>query len=237
MMDINCDMGEGMGNEEQLIPFINSANIACGYHAGNTAIMLQTIQLCLQHAIHIGAHPSFNDKENFGRKAMQLSSAEIYTLVTEQLKIINAITVENNAILHHVKPHGALYNMAAVDAELSAVIVQAVKDFNAALIYYGLSGSVMITAANKIGLQTANEVFADRTYQDDGTLTPRNKPNALFTNTSDVQQQVLKFKKENKVTTVSGKDIFMQADTVCIHGDGEQAVDFAKAVYKILHET
>lgn len=235
-MDINCDMGEGMGNEEELIPFINSANIACGYHAGNIAIMQQTIQLCLQHGVHIGAHPSFNDKENFGRTAMQLPAAKIYSLVTEQLKLMDAIVLDHGASLHHIKPHGALYNMAAVDIELAKVIAQAVKDFDGSLIYYGLSGSVMITEANKLGLQTFNEVFADRTYQDDGTLTQRSKPNALLTNIADVQQQVLKFVKENKVTTVTGKDIFIQADTICVHGDGIHAVDFAKAVYKQLHE-
>jgi 5-oxoprolinase (ATP-hydrolysing) subunit A len=236
VIDINCDMGEGVGNEEQLIPFIKSANIACGYHAGNAATMRQVIQLCLQHNVKIGAHPSFLDRENFGRTAMKLSSKEIYILITEQLKIINAIALEMGAMLHHVKPHGALYNMAAADSALAKIIAQAVKDFDASLIYYGLSGSVMITEAKKIGLQTFNEVFADRTYHYDGTLTPRSKPNALLTNLNDVQQQVLKFIKENKVTSVTGQDIFVQADTICVHGDGVHAVDFAKAVYKQLHE-
>ena len=229
-------MGEGIGNEEALMPFIHSANIACGYHAGNAATMRQVIRLCLQHNVKIGAHPSFLDRENFGRTAMQLPVSEIYTLITGQLKIINAIALECCATLHHVKPHGALYNMAAADSALAKVIAQAVMDFDASLIYYGLAGSVMITEAKKIGLQTFNEVFADRTYQDDGTLTPRSKPNALLTDITDVQKQVLKFVKENKVTTVTGQDIFIQADTICIHGDGTHAVDFAKAVYKQLHE-
>ncbi len=236
MIDINCDMGEGADNEEQLMPFIHSANIACGYHAGNAATMWQVIQLCLQHNVKIGAHPSFLDRENFGRTAMKLSSVEIYNLIKEQLTIINAIVLEMGGMLHHIKPHGALYNMAAADSALAKIIAQAVKDFDASLIYYGLSGSVMITEAKKLGLQTASEVFADRTYQDDGTLTPRSKPNAMLTDLNDVQQQVLKFIKENKVTTVTGQDIFIQADTICIHGDGVHAVDFAKAVYKQLHE-
>ena len=229
-------MGEGAGNEKELMPFINSANIACGYHAGDAAIMQQAIQLCLQHAVHIGAHPSFLDRTNFGRTPMQLPAAAIYSLVTEQLKIISAIALKCGATLHHVKPHGALYNMAAVDSSLAKVIAQAVKDFDASLIYYGLSGSVMIAEANKLGLQTANEVFADRTYQNDGTLTSRTKPNALLTDMEDVQKQVLKFIKENKVTTVTGKDIFIKADTICIHGDAVHAVDVAKAVHKQLHE-
>jgi 5-oxoprolinase (ATP-hydrolysing) subunit A len=229
-------MGEGIGNEEELMPFINSANIACGYHAGDADTMLRVIQLCLQHGVHIGAHPSFFDRVNFGRTAIQLQVAEIYSLITEQLKTINAIALKCGAKLHHVKPHGALYNMAAADSVLANVIAQAVKDFDASLIYYGLSGSVMIGEANKLGLKTANEVFADRTYQDDGALTSRNKPNALLTDINNVQQQVMKFAKENKVTTVSGKDIFLQADTICIHGDGIHAVDFARAVYKQLHE-
>ena len=229
-------MGEGTGNEETLMPFINSANIACGYHAGNAATMRHVSQLCLQHNVNIGAHPSFLDRENFGRTAMQLPVSEIYALITGQLKIINEISLECGATLHHVKPHGALYNMAAADSALAKVIAQAVKDFDASLIYYGLAGSVMITEANKLGLKTANEVFADRTYQPDGTLTARSKPNALLTDINDVQKQVLKFVKENKVTTVTGQDIFIQADTICIHGDGTHAVDFAKAVYKQLHE-
>jgi UPF0271 protein len=236
LIDINCDMGEGVGNEAALMPFICSANIACGYHAGDAATMRQVIKLCLQHAVHIGAHPSFLDRENFGRNAMHLPGAAIYQLITEQLKTINALALECGTALHHVKLHGALYNMAATDSELAKVVAQAVKDFNASLIYYGLSGSVMVSEANKLGLQTFNEVFADRTYQDDATLTPRSKSNALLTDIDEVKKQLLKFVKENKVTTITGQDIFVQADTICIHGDGPHAVDFAKAIYTQLYE-
>lgn len=236
MIDINCDMGEELNNEAALMPFIYSANIACGTHAGNQEIMRHVIALCLQYDVHIGAHPSFADRKNFGRIEMQLPLADLYTLVTEQLQLINGIVIELGAKLHHVKPHGALYNMAAKNSVLANVIATAVKDFDPALVYYGLSGSVMVTEANKAGLQTFNEVFADRTYQDDGTLTPRIHPNALITDESKVQQQVKKFVNENTVTTTTGKDIFIQADTICIHGDGAHAVDFAKAVFKQLHE-
>ena len=154
-------MGEGIGNEELLMPFINSANIACGYHAGDEATMQQVIELCLRYNVNIGAHPSFLDRENFGRTEMQLSSSAIYELVTDQLTLINKITLRCAGKLHHVKPHGALYNMAAKDAALAKTIAQAVKDFDTSLIYYGLSGSVMITEATHLGLQTANEAFAD----------------------------------------------------------------------------
>lgn len=235
-MDINCDMGEGTGNEELLMPFINSANIACGYHAGNEATMQQVIDLCLEHNVHIGAHPSFLDRQNFGRTEMHLPASEIYQLVTDQLVVLNNIITKKGGKMHHVKPHGALYNMAAKDAVLAKAIALAVKDFDSSLIYYGLSGSVMITEAADLGLQTANEVFADRTYQPDGTLTPRSLPDALVGNTDDAVKQVVRFVKENKVITVTGEEIHVRADTICIHGDGKHAVEFAKAIYQKLNE-
>lgn len=235
-MDINCDMGEGTGNEELLMPFINSANIACGYHAGNEATMQQVIDLCLEHNVHIGAHPSFLDRQNFGRTEMHLPASEIYQLVIDQLEVLNNIITKKGGKMHHVKPHGALYNMAAKDAVLAKAIALAVKDFDSSLIYYGLSGSVMITEAADLGLQTANEVFADRTYQPDGTLTPRSLPNALVGNTDDAVKQVVRFVKENKVITVTGEEIHVRADTICIHGDGKHAVEFAKAIYQKLNE-
>jgi 5-oxoprolinase (ATP-hydrolysing) subunit A len=230
VIDINCDMGEGMGNEKELMSFISSANIACGYHAGDAATMKEVINFCLQYNVNIGAHPSFFDRGNFGRTNMQLSPQEIYTIVTDQLITINTIALECEATLHHVKPHGALYNMAAKDIVTAAAIANAVKDFDERLIYFGLSGSVMIAAAEKIGLQTANEVFADRTYQADGTLTPRTQPNALIKDKAAMLHQVVQMKNENKVTAVTGEQIFIKADTICIHGDGEHALEFAKTI-------
>jgi UPF0271 protein len=229
-------MGEGIGNEMQLMAYINSANIACGYHAGDAATMQYVIELCLQHGVNIGAHPSFPDKENFGRTVMQLPPVGIYNIVTEQLKIINALVKKNDAKLHHVKPHGALYNMAANDTALAKAIAQAVKDFDASLIYYGLSGSVMIIEAEKLGLKTANEVFADRSYQANGALTARSQPNALLHNRDAVIKQVMKFIEKNKVTVTTGEEIFILADTVCIHGDGIHAVEFAKAIHQAINE-
>lgn len=229
-------MGEGVGNEAELMPYINSANIACGYHAGDVETIGQVINLCLQHHVHVGAHPSFLEKENFGRTNLQLPAGEIYAVVKEQLIIINDVAKKCGAQLHHVKPHGALYNMAAIDTVIAKAIAHAVKDFDASLIYYGLSGSVMVDEASKLGLTTADEVFADRTYQSDGLLTPRTQTNALLHNKKDVVNQVLKFVHQNKVTTVTGEEIFIKAGTICIHGDGEHAVEFAKAIHQKLHE-
>ncbi len=229
-------MGEGIGNEEQLMPFINSANIACGYHAGDEAGMQQVVELCLKYNVNIGAHPSFLDRENFGRTEMQLSLIEVYSIITDQLNILNDIVRRNNAKLHHVKPHGALYNMAAKYPGIAHAVARAVKNFDPSLICYGLSGSKMITMAKEEGLQTASEVFADRTYQPDGSLTPRSQSNALLSDANDVVKQVLKFVKDNKVTAVTGEEIIVQADTICIHGDGKYAVEFAKAIHQRLHE-
>ena len=225
-------MGEGIGNDELIMPFISSANIACGYHAGDSATMWQTIELAIKHNVIIGAHMSFLDRKNFGRTEMNLDKAEVYDLVIQQLIILNDIATELDTELHHVKPHGALYNMSARDAALANTIATAVKDFNSHLILFGLSGSHSISEAKAIGLQTASEVFADRTYQDDGLLTPRSQPNALIVETNKVVQQVLQMIKEGKVTTVSGKEIPIMAETICIHGDGKQAVEFAKAIHK-----
>lgn len=234
-MDINCDMGEGIGNEAALMPYIDSANIACGFHAGDAATMREVILLCLQYNVNIGAHPSFPDRENFGRTSMLLTKPEVYDLIMAQLSGINDIARECGGKLHHVKPHGALYNMAAKNAVLAKTIATAVRDFDASLVYYGLSGSVMIEEAKKAGLQTAQEVFADRTYQADGSLTPRSQGNALLTDSPAVIKQVSKIIEEKKVNTINGGEIFLQADTICIHGDGEHAVEFAKAIYKLVH--
>lgn len=236
MIDINCDMGEGLENEADLMPYISSANIACGYHAGDAGTMKQVIELCMQHGVNIGAHPSFADRDNFGRSPMQLPSTMVYDLITAQLAIIKNIATACGARLSHLKPHGALYNMAAKDPLLAYAIARAVKDFDPGLVYFGLSGTVMIAEAKKIGLQTANEVFADRTYQRDGTLTPRTEPNALLQDVEAVKKQVNKFVKEQRVTTVTGEEIPIQADTICLHGDGAHALEFAKAIHKTFHE-
>jgi 5-oxoprolinase (ATP-hydrolysing) subunit A len=224
-------MGEGTGTDEFIMPYINAANIACGYHAGDSAMMWQTVELAIKHKVFIGAHISFLDKENFGRSEMQLSSDEVYELVSQQLIILNEITTALDTKINHVKPHGALYNMSAKNASLATVIVKAVKDFDSNLILFGLSGSHSISEAKKMGLKTASEVFADRTYQDDGTLTPRSQPHALIEETDKAIKQVLQMIKEGTVTTLSAKIIPILAETICIHGDGKHAVEFAKAIH------
>jgi UPF0271 protein len=236
--DINCDMGEGIGNsalpadrDELIMPFITSANIACGYHAGDEDTMKQTVELAMKHNVFIGAHPSYLDRENFGRTDIRIPLSEVYDLVTKQIYLLNEITKAAGTILHHVKPHGALYNMAARAKPLAAVIALAVKDVDEKLKLYGLSGSHLINEAKKIGVKAVSEVFADRTYQDNGRLTPRSKPEALINETDKVIQQVLQMIKEGTVTTVTGKTIPIVAETICIHGDGEHAVEFAKVIH------
>ena len=229
--DINCDMGEGIGNDALIIPFINSANIACGYHAGDATTMQQTVALCIKHKVAIGAHLSFFDRENFGRTEIKLDKADIYDIISQQLFILNEIAADADVKLSHVKPHGALYNMSARDAELANIIAKAVKDFDSSLKLLGLSGSCSISEAKALGLKTANEIFADRTYQNNGSLTPRSQPNALIEETDKAVQQVLQIIKEGTVTTIEGKRIPIVADTICIHGDGKHAVEFAKAIH------
>ncbi|MBI3481743.1 MAG: LamB/YcsF family protein [Bacteroidetes bacterium] len=235
-IDLNCDMAEGVGNEAELMPWISSANIACGYHAGNEELMKSTIELCQKYHVAVGAHPSFHDWENFGRTNMNLPSEQVYQIIAEQLQIIHKIAKQLGVQLHHVKPHGALYNMAAQDSALARDIVKAVKDFDDRLILYGLSQSAMIEEAQKLKLKTANEVFADRTYQPDGSLTPRTKPNALINDETQALHQAIRFVKEGKVTCISGEQIYLKADTICLHGDGAHAVSFAKLIHTRLLE-
>ena len=236
MIDLNCDMAEGIGNEEAIMPFITSANIACGFHAGSSDIIRRTIDLALQHNVHIGAHPSFHDKENFGRKEMYLPPEKLYAIVLEQLIKVGLIAKEKGAKLYHVKPHGALYNMAAREVEMAQMIAQAVKDFNDELVLYGLSNSFLISEAKALELKTASEVFADRTYDDEGKLTPRSKANALIEDEEQSIEQVLQMVKEGMVTSASGKKISILAETICIHGDGKYAVRFAKKIYAALKQ-
>jgi 5-oxoprolinase (ATP-hydrolysing) subunit A len=233
-IDLNCDMGEGMPNDAVIMPWISSANIACGYHAGDEQTIKDTIALCIKHQVAIGAHPSFDDKPNFGRTNIKLTSKELYDLITLQLFIVHSACQKQQAVMHHVKPHGAMYNMAVKDEEMSRTIAQAVYDFNPKLIYYGLSGSQMITQAKLVGLATANEVFADRTYQPDGSLTPRTEKNALIESEEQSLQQVMTMVMENRVIDVNGQSIAIKADTICLHGDGEHAVLFAEVIYKKL---
>jgi UPF0271 protein len=227
-------MGEGIGNDEAIMPFISSANIACGFHAGDDITMNKTILLAKKHGVAVGAHPSFFDRENFGRTEMKLSLKEIYDLVQKQIKLIKSIAAKHDVRLQHVKPHGALYNMSGKDVTIAHAIALAVKDYDTNLILVGLSGSQSVKEAIQLGLKTKSEVFADRTYQDDGSLTPRSQPNALIDDVAQAVEQTLQMIHKKEITTISGKKIPVVVETICIHGDAEHAVEFVKAINKSL---
>ncbi|MDJ1498835.1 5-oxoprolinase subunit PxpA [Cytophagaceae bacterium DM2B3-1] len=240
-IDLNCDMGESfgpwkMGNDLQILNYVSSVNIACGFHAGDADTMRKTVAAAMEKNVAIGAHPGFPDLQGFGRRNMQLSSEEVYNIILYQIGALAAFVKVAGGRLHHVKPHGALYNMAAKDSSLSSAIAQAIKDFDPSVIVYGLSGSFLISESQKLGLKTASEVFADRTYQQDGSLTPRNQPFALIEDTTQSLKQVLKMVKEQQVVTPSTIPVPIQADTICIHGDGKHAVDFAQAINTLFQE-
>ncbi len=235
-IDLNCDMGEGIGKDELIMPFISSANIACGYHAGDEKTILKTIEGAVKYKVAIGAHVSFADKENFGRSEMSLPAESIYQLVRQQLIIMQEIAGSLNVRMKHVKPHGALYNMSAKDAMLAKTIATAIKELDESLVLFGLSGSHSIREADSIGLKTASEVFADRTYQDNGSLTPRSQSNALIEDSDKAIQQALNMITKGTVITVSGKNIPVVAETICIHGDGKHADEFARNIYENLKQ-
>ncbi|ARS39982.1 lactam utilization protein LamB [Sphingobacteriaceae bacterium GW460-11-11-14-LB5] len=235
MIDLNCDMGEAFGNyvmpnDEKLMEYISSVNIACGFHAGDPAVMQQTVALALKNGVAIGAHPGLPDLQGFGRREMKITANEAYQLTLYQIGALSAFVKAAGSKLHHVKAHGALYNMAAKDSSLAKAIVQAVYDFDPSLILYALAGSKMIEEAEKVDIITASEVFADRSYQDDGLLTPRSADNALITSEEEAVNQVLGFALKQEVRSTSGNRITVRAETVCLHGDGEHAVAFAKLI-------
>jgi UPF0271 protein len=236
IIDLNADVGEGFPADEDLMPFISSANIACGYHAGDTDTIRRTIDLCLQHNVAVGAHPSFADRENFGRTEMQLSLLEIKDLLSEQLLLMVNICSQMGATLHHVKPHGALYNMSARDPFIAGAIAESVKAFNPSLILYGLSGSHSVAEGVMAGLVTAAEVFADRTYQPDGSLTPRNQPNALISSEEEAALQAEMMVTGQKVRAIDGAIINLMAETICLHGDGPHAVSFGRKLHQLFSD-
>ena len=240
-IDLNCDMGESfgawkMGNDTALMDFVSSVNIACGFHAGDASVIRKTVETAIEKGVAVGAHPSFPDLQGFGRRAMSLSAQEVFDVVLYQTAAVKGICEALGGKLHHVKPHGALYNQAAKDKNLAGAIAESVKAIDKNLILYGLSGSLLISEAERIGLKTASEVFADRTYQSDGTLTPRSLPNALISDTEKAVLQVLQMISEQTVTTTNGEKISIKAETVCIHGDGAHALEFAKIINAKLKE-
>jgi 5-oxoprolinase (ATP-hydrolysing) subunit A len=238
-VDLNCDMGEVFGahpsgNDEQLMTHITSANIACGFHSGDFSVMHRTVQLAIKHNVSVGAHPSLPDLQGFGRRNMNVTPAEVYDMMLYQVGSLHAFVVANHIKLHHVKPHGALYNMAAKDRKLADAIVDAIIAFDPSLILYGLAKSEMIEAAKSRKLPFCEEVFADRTYQPDGSLTPRNQPNALIEDVNESLNQVMRMVTTRSVSTPEGKSIPLEPGTICIHGDGAHAVDFALTIHNKL---
>jgi UPF0271 protein len=222
-VDLNCDLGEGAGHDAELMPLITSANIACGAHAGDDATMRATVALARKHGVAIGAHPGFADRANFGRRELPVTPAEARGLVLAQTRTLQAL-----GPVRHVKTHGALYNMAARDAALAHAVAAAVYEADPRLVLFVLAGSKLAVAGRLCGLQVAEEVFADRTYRADGSLTPRTEPKALITDEEAAVAQVLRMVREGMVLATDGSDVAIQADTICLHGDGAHPVKFAR---------
>ncbi|MFC4321876.1 LamB/YcsF family protein [Litchfieldia salsa] len=238
-VDLNCDLGESfglykIGRDEEILDFVTSANIACGFHAGDPSTIQQTVSLALRKNVAIGAHPGLPDRVGFGRRNMDITAREAFDMVVYQIGAVQAFAHAEGGRLQHVKPHGALYNMAAGNKELAEAIAEAIYKVNPELILLGLSGSELVLAGNKLGLRTANEVFADRTYQLDGSLTPRRQEHALIKDEAQAINQVVKMVKEGKVDSVQGQPISIQADSICIHGDSEHALVFAEKIRNAL---
>jgi 5-oxoprolinase (ATP-hydrolysing) subunit A len=240
-VDLNCDMGESygawrMGADADIMPLISSANIACGFHGGDPATIRKTVRLAVDHGVAIGAHPSLPDLQGFGRRAMKITAQDMYDLIVYQAGAVEAFARAAGAKLHHVKCHGALYNMAANDEALSDAMVRATRDLGTAVYLYALSNSKNFQAAKRQNVPVLGEVFADRGYSDDGTLAPRDKPGGMIEEEAKSVKQALAMVEEGIVTSLSGKRIAVAADTLCLHGDQPQAVAFAKALRKTFAE-
>jgi 5-oxoprolinase (ATP-hydrolysing) subunit A len=238
-LDINCDLGESYGiyrtlSDEAILPLITSANIACGFHAGDPATMRLTVERALLHQVAIGAHPGLPDLQGFGRRRMEITPREAYDMVVYQMGALDAFVRASGGRMHHVKPHGALYNMAAEDAKLAEAIAEAIYQVQPELYLYGLAGSELIHSANRIGLRSVSEVFADRTYGADGKLTPRSQAGALIEESGQAIAQVLRMVKEGVVISTDGTLVPIKAETVCIHGDGSNALAFAQEIRRVL---
>lgn len=232
-IDLNCDMGESfgayrIGADEAVLPYITSANIACGFHAGDPSVMRRTVAAALDHGVAIGAHPGLPDLVGFGRRAMDITPDEAYDLVVYQVGALFGFVAAAGARLQHVKPHGALYNMAARDEALADAIARAVRDVDVGLILFGLSASRLVDAGERAGLRTAAEAFADRAYLPDGSLVPRRRPDALITDPAEAVARVVRMVREGRVRSVDGGDVAIRAETICIHGDGPHAAEFAR---------
>ena len=234
-VNINCDLGESSKfcsteNDPLLLKIVNSANIACGYHAGDKQTMEKTIKISKENGVSIGAHPSFNDPENFGRKRLNLPSGEISKLIIDQINILSNIATNSGTKVTHVKPHGALNNMACEDYELAKIISESIIQVNKDLIFLVPTGSQMEKVGKKLGMKTATEIFADRNYEDDGNLVSRSKNNAMITDPEVAKKHVIKMIENQELNCYSGKQIPCEIDSICVHGDGKSAVSTAKEI-------
>ncbi|MBA4496129.1 LamB/YcsF family protein [Paenactinomyces guangxiensis] len=238
-VDLNSDLGESfgvyrLGNDEQILDIVTSANIACGFHAGDPSTMKKTVRMALDKGTAIGAHPGLPDRCGFGRREMAITPQEAFDMVIYQIGALAAFVKAEGGRMQHVKPHGALYNMAAVGRALSEAIAEAVYRIDPELILFGLAGSELIKAGEKLGLRTASEVFADRTYQQDGTLTPRSREDAFIHDPEQAAAQVIRMVKEGKVRSRQGTDVPLTAQTICIHGDGPRALQLSRRIRQLL---
>lgn len=234
-VDINCDLGESFGayttgNDSEILDFVTSANIACGFHAGDPSVMSETVDMAVSKGVAVGAHPGYRDLQGFGRRFMDITPEQAGQLILYQVGALYGFVAARGARIQHVKPHGALYNAAVGDAVLAEAIAVAVQQLDPDLILFGLAGSELIAAGERIGLRTASETFADRSYQADGSLTSRRQPGAMIEDEGRAIDQVIRMVKEGKVRSLQGTDVAVRADTICVHGDEPRAVQFAKAI-------
>ena len=240
-ININCDLGEkskfhSTKYDQDLLKIVNSANIACGFHAGDKKTMRDTVKVSKKNKVSVGAHPSFNDPENFGRKRHNLPESEIRKLIIDQYEILKNIAEKLDTKVTHIKPHGALNNMACEDLKLSEILARTIYEIDKNLIYLVPTGSKMEEAARKIDMKIACEIFADRNYEDDGNLVSRSKPNALITDPDKCKQHVLKMVETQSLNCYSGKKIKCEIDSICIHGDNKESLETAKQIKKVLEE-
>ncbi len=234
-IDLNCDLGESFGNykigmDEEVIKFISSANIACGFHASDPLVMEKTVALAKENGVKVGAHPGFPDLVGFGRRNINVSPAELKAMVMYQVGALAAFCKAKGVKMNHVKPHGAMYNMAAKDIKLALAIAEGIAQVDDSLILLGLSGSQLLKAAQEVGLKSAAEVFADRAYEEDGSLVARTKPGAVIADENEVIERVIKMIKLGKVQTITGKEIEIKPDSICVHGDNPKALNFVKLI-------
>ncbi len=230
LVDLNGDDGEGVGNDSELVPLLTSINIACGGHAGNLDVMRATVRLAARHGVAVGAHPSYPDREHFGRRFMPMSDMEVEQCVAEQVRTLAEVASFERVPLCHVKPHGALYNVAAADALVAHAIARAVASVDRRLVLVGLAGSALIAAGTRNGLATASEVFADRGYHPDGTLVRRDTPGAILLDPAVIVPRAVRMVRECRVTAIDGHDVAVRPDTICVHGDTPDAVAIAAAL-------